>query len=386
MSTDSKSDALWHLADALSEDILNTPAEDLFAEVEADHGNSRAVATEFDRICRQALRRVRRQEYIERLKQLINLPVPAPSFAIISIGVLAVIVIATALWDWPFGSAEKQPTNLASPAAGGADPIALGGAPKVAAQGSATIVVAARQLPFGTQLTPDSVEEIPWAATVFPAGAFRSKEALFKEGRRISVAAIQPNEPVLSSKITGPSERASLSTLLEQDTRAITIRVDDVRGVAGFILPNDRVDVVLIRNATDASASRQSDLLLQDVKVIAIDQIASQQKDSPTVAKAVTLEVTPYEAQKISLATNVGSLSLILRRAADAAVVANSRVTEIALSDEPRLVPPAPAPAPVRIEAPPPPPPPSDSTVTIIRNLKGMDYKVMKEGHGGRGS
>jgi pilus assembly protein CpaB len=249
-----------------------------------------------------------------------------------------------------------------------------------------TIVVAARQLPFGTQLTNDSVQEIPWAAAVSPEGSFTSKEALFKEGRRISLATIQTNEPILSSKITGPGERASLSTVLDKDKRAITIRVDDVRGVAGFILPNDRVDVVLIRGATDGSAgSRQSDLLLQDVKVIAVDQIAAQQKDNPVVAKAVTLEVTPYEAQKISLATSIGSLSLILRKAGDANLVANNRVTEIDLSDEPRRAPP-PAPAPVKIEAPPPPPPPSDATVTIIRNLKGVDYKVMREGHGGRGS
>src|SRR5690348_7616442 len=184
-----------------------------------------------------------------------------------------------------------------------------------------TIVVAAKQLPFGTQLTDDTVQEIPWAASVLPAGSFTSKQALFKDGRRVALATIQHSEPILSTKITGPGERASLSTLLEKDSRAITIRVDDVRGVAGFILPNDRVDVVLIRNATDASGSRQSDLLLQDVKVIAIDQIASQQKDNPTVAKAVTLEVTPYEAQKISLATNVGNLSLILRKAGDANLV-----------------------------------------------------------------
>jgi pilus assembly protein CpaB len=246
-----------------------------------------------------------------------------------------------------------------------------------------TIVVAARQLPFGTELTNDTVQEIPWAAAVRPEGSFASKEALFKEGRRISLATIQQNEPVLNSKITGPGQRASLSTLLEKDTRAITVRVDDVRGVAGFILPNDRVDVVLIRTGSDSS--RQSDLLLQDIKVIAVDQIASQQKDNAVVAKAVTLEVTPYQAQKISLATNVGSLSLILRKAGDATVVAHSRVTEIDLSDEPRPAPPAPAPAPVRIEAP-PPPPPSDATVTIMRNLKGVDYKVMREGHGGRGS
>jgi pilus assembly protein CpaB len=255
------------------------------------------------------------------------------------------------------------------------------------AQTTTTIIVAARQLPFGTQLTNDSVQEIPWAATVSPEGSFTSKEALFKDGRRISLATIQQNEPILSSKITGPGERASLSTVLDKDKRAITIRVDDVRGVAGFILPNDRVDVVLIRGATDGSGSRQSDLLLQDVKVIAVDQIAAQQKDNPVVAKAVTLEVTPYEAQKISLATSIGSLSLILRKAGDANLVANSRVTEIDLSDEPRRAPPpAPAPTPVKIEPPPPPPPPTDATVTIIRNLKGVDYKVMREGHGGRGS
>ena len=162
---------------------------------------------------------------------------------------------------------------------------------------------------------------MPWAAKAIPAGAFPSKKALFKEGRRISLATIQQNEPILISKITGPGERASLSTLLDKDKRAITIRVDDVRGVAGFILPNDRVDVVLIRSVSDSSAGRRdySDLLLQDVKVIAVDQISSEQKDRPTVAKAVTLEVTPFQAQKISLATNVGHLSLILRKAGDSA-------------------------------------------------------------------
>ena len=245
-------------------------------------------------------------------------------------------------------------------------------------QTTTTIVAAARQLPFGTPLTEDSVQEIPWAAKGIPEGAFTSKQALFKEGRRIALATIQQNEPILNAKITGPGERASLSTLLDKDKRAITIRVDDVRGVAGFILPNDRVDVVLIRDATDASGRRQSDLLLQDVKVIAIDQISSQQKDSPTVAKAVTLEVTPFQAQKISLATNIGSLSLILRKAGDSNLVANSRVTEVDLSENEARAKPAPAPPePARIQ---PAPMPSDATVTIIRNLRGQEYKVIREG------
>jgi pilus assembly protein CpaB len=244
-----------------------------------------------------------------------------------------------------------------------------------------TIIAAAKPLPFGTPLTEDNVEEMLWAAKVVPAGSFASKQALFKDGRRITLATIQQNEPILVSKVTGPGQRASLSTLLDADKRAITIRVDDVRGVAGFILPNDRVDVVLIRS--DSSAGHHSDVLLQDVKVIAVDQLASEQKDRPTVAKAVTLEVTPYQAQKIVLATNIGQLSLILRKAGDANIVADRRVTEGDLNQsEPvarNVLPPAPAaPEPVRIE---PAPVPSDpnAMVTIIRNLRGQDYKVVRE-------
>jgi len=239
-----------------------------------------------------------------------------------------------------------------------------------------TIIAAATQLPFGTPLTEDTVVEIPWAAKAVPEGSFTSKQALFKDGRRITLATIQQHEPILSSKITGPGQRASLSTLLDSDKRAITIRVDDVRGVAGFILPNDRVDVVLIRNSSDSSGHRQSDLLLQDIKVIAIDQIAMEQKDRAIVAKAVTLEVTPFQAQKISLATNVGNLSLILRKAGDANVVADRRVTEADLSEgEAR---PAPPQAPAKAQ-PPPVPVYSGATVTIIRNLKGQEYKVDRE-------
>jgi pilus assembly protein CpaB len=236
----------------------------------------------------------------------------------------------------------------------------------------ATIVAAAKELPFGTPLTDDSVQEIPWAAQVIPPGAFPSKQVLFKEGRRVTLATFQQNEPILNSKITGPGQRASLSTLLDSDKRAITIRVDDVRGVAGFVLPNDRVDVVLIRAATDSSGHRQSDLLLQDIKVIAVDQVATQQKDNPVVAKAVTLEVTPFQAQKISLATSVGSLSLILRRAGDSNQVADRRVTEADLSAAEAPVRPAKAePAPL--------PAYSGATVNIIRNLKSQEYKVERE-------
>jgi pilus assembly protein CpaB len=249
---------------------------------------------------------------------------------------------------------------------------------------TATIIAAAKQLPFGTELTSDNVEEMPWAAKVIPQGAFSSKQELLKDGRRIALSMIQQNEPILSTKITGPGERASLSTLLDKDKRAITIRVDDVRGVAGFILPNDRVDVVLIRTLSDNGGGRRdiSDLLLQDVKVIAIDQVSSEQKDRAVVAKAVTLEVTPFQAQKISLAGNIGHLSLILRKAGDSNVVADRRVTEVDLSAGEAATPvPTPA-APAQVQTQPAPAPvrqSSDTTVTIMRNLKNEEYKVVRE-------
>jgi len=246
-----------------------------------------------------------------------------------------------------------------------------------------TIVAAAKPLPFGTPLAEDNIQEIPWAAKSLPAGAFVTKKDLLKDGRRVTLTTIESDEPILNSKITGPGQRASLSSLLDSDKRAITVRVDDVRGVAGFILPSDRVDVVLIRSETvDGARKDFSDLLLQDLKVIAVDQIVSEQKDRPTVAKAVTLEVTPQQAQKISLANNIGHLSLILRKAGDSHTVANQSISQSDLIDNDsirREASAVPIPS-VVVEKPTVPErAPSDATVTIVRNLKSQDYKVRKE-------
>jgi pilus assembly protein CpaB len=249
---------------------------------------------------------------------------------------------------------------------------------------SETIVVAAKPLPFGTPLTDDVVRVIAWGAPTLPTGAFSSIQALSKDGRRATVASIEQGEPILSSRVTGPGQRASLSTSLGEDKRAITIRVDDVRGVAGFILPGDRVDVVLIRSESDSAGRKDySDLLLQDVKVIAIDQISAETKDRPTVAKAVTLEVTPLQAQKITLASDIGHLSLILRKSGDPNVVANQRVTASDLIEGAERAAPSPAPAnptPVKTE-PVQAPLPTNATVWIIRDLKSQDYKVPRDGH-----
>jgi pilus assembly protein CpaB len=193
-----------------------------------------------------------------------------------------------------------------------------------------SVVVALTRASFGTELTRENVAEISWSAEKLPEGAFATKADLFKDGRRVVLTPMNRDELVLTSKITGPGQRASLSALLEGDTKAVTVRVDDVRGVAGFVLPGDRVDVVLIRAEARASGQTEnsSEILVQHVKVLAVDQVANERQEQATVAKAVTLEVSTEQAQKIILATNVGRLSLILRRAGQSEPEVARRITD----------------------------------------------------------
>jgi pilus assembly protein CpaB len=156
-----------------------------------------------------------------------------------------------------------------------------------------------------------------------------------------------------------------------------------VRGVAGFIRPNDRVDVVLIRTEGNASGSSYSDLILQMVKVLAVDQLTGERNEQATVAKAVTLEVTAVEAQKVLLATNIGKLSLILRQAGAGSPEENRRVTERDLAQVELSPPPQ-----KKVAADPPAPPPAaiparrsnTATVSIVRGLKREEYTVTQDG------
>src|SRR5918998_5520964 len=179
---------------------------------------------------------------------------------------------------------------------------------------TATIVVAAAPLRFGTELSKQHLREVPWPEGAIPKGAFSSiTDILDGKTRRTALIAMEENEPLLKSKITGPGQRASLAALIDPGMKALTIRVNDVNGVAGFVLPGERVDVLLTRNL-DKDESWAS-VLLQNVKVLAADQSADERSEKPSVVKAVTLEVSTAQAQKLTLASTVGSLSLTLRAA-----------------------------------------------------------------------
>src|SRR6476620_3941636 len=152
-----------------------------------------------------------------------------------------------------------------------------------------TIVVASKPLRFGAELSSMSLREIPWPEDAVPTGAFaKIADIVSGTARRVVLTAIEANEPILASKITGPGQRATLSAAIADGMRAVTIRVNDVEGVGGFILPGDRVDVALTRQA---DKSNTNDVVLQSIKVLAIDQTADERTDKPAIARAVTLEV-----------------------------------------------------------------------------------------------
>ena len=188
-----------------------------------------------------------------------------------------------------------------------------------------TIVVAGKPLRYGHELTAQSLREIAWPDADLPNGAFAKIGDVLKDGKRIVLTAIEPNEPVLSVKITGPGQRATLSALVGPGMKAVTIRVNDVDGVGGFVLPGDRVDVALTRQVDKDNASTQ--VVLQNIRVLAVDQVADERVSNPAIAKSATLEVDTVGAQKLGLAGSIGTLSLLLRKAGEASAEKSLRVT-----------------------------------------------------------
>ena len=199
-------------------------------------------------------------------------------------------------------------------------------------QATQTIVVAAKPLRFGNELNASLLREIPWSEEAVPAGAFAKINDVLSPGKRVVLAAIEVNEPVLSVKITGPGQRATLSAVLHEGMKAVTIRVSDVEGVAGFVQPGDRVDIALTR--LDGKGGATTDVVLQNATVLAIDQLADERAANVAVAKSVTLEVDTVAAQKLDLAASLGNLSLLLRKAGETTSPKSLRVSLKDLFDD----------------------------------------------------
>jgi pilus assembly protein CpaB len=187
-----------------------------------------------------------------------------------------------------------------------------------------TVVVAKSPLRFGTPITAQVLREVEWPGDAIPQNAFSTIAELTKGDKRVVLASMEVNEPIVAAKITGPGQKATLSALIEDGMKAVTVRVNDVDGVAGFVLPGDRVDVLMTRNIENNGTT---DVVLQNIKVLGIDQLADARAEKPTVAKAVTLEVDTESAQKLALASSAGNLSLMLRRAGDTAEQVSRRIS-----------------------------------------------------------
>lgn len=192
-----------------------------------------------------------------------------------------------------------------------------------------SVVIATAELRYGAVLSPDAVRIVEFPEETVPENAFSSMEELFggeDEDKRIVLRAIDPNEPVTRSKVTGFGERATISAQLSPGMRAFTLRIDTVSGVAGFLLPNDRVDIFLTRGDRNGLTSN---VIMQNVKIIAVDQFSDKDSSQARVARTATVEVSASDAQKLALAQQVGRISLSLRQIDETGTVEEPDVVEL---------------------------------------------------------
>lgn len=189
------------------------------------------------------------------------------------------------------------------------------------------VVVAKTNIDLGARLTPDMLAVQNWPAGSVPQGAKMAKDmdALIKDPKtndgRVARVSILKGEPISEAKLAPSGAQPGLSFAIKEGERAITVRVNDVVGVAGFALPGNYVDILV--NTTDETAKAVGDnktiskIVLEHILLLAVAQETSQGEGKPKVVNAVTLEVTPEQAEKIDLARSVGTLSLVLRNQID---------------------------------------------------------------------
>lgn len=176
-----------------------------------------------------------------------------------------------------------------------------------------TVVVARKPLEFGNELSAEALQEREWPTDAVPDGSFTRIDQVVGAERRVALRSIAVGEPVLKEKVSGFGGRAALSQVIAEGYRAVAVRISDVSGAGGFILPGDKVDVLLTLSTTNDRLDTVTNILLENTRVLAIDQEADESTGGAIVAKAATIEVLPEDAQRIALATTIGTLSLSLR-------------------------------------------------------------------------
>ena len=205
------------------------------------------------------------------------------------------------------------------------------------------VVIAAVDVDLGSKLTPEMLRLVDWPSGSIPEGAIIDPQTL--DGRVLKTSVLR-GEAILESKLAPLGTKGGLSAVVMEGKRAMTVRVNDVIGVAGFALPGNYVDI-LVNTTEDAKANVKekvdmsiSKIVLEHILVLAVAQEASRDDTKPKVVNAVTLEVTPEQAEKLDLARSVGTLSLVLRNQVDPKPVETSGITKQILlrGDEPAPV------------------------------------------------
>jgi pilus assembly protein CpaB len=176
----------------------------------------------------------------------------------------------------------------------------------------ATVVAAEIAIPFGTKVDNRHLKTLQMPAEFAPPGSFSTIEEVVD---RVTVQPIVPGEILMRERFTEYQDGSTLAALVSEKMRAVTVRVDDVIGVAGFLLPGNRVDVLAARRENGNRATAET--ILRDVKVLAVDQTAATEKNEPVIVRAVTLEVNPEQAEILVKSKEEGSIQLTLRNPLD---------------------------------------------------------------------
>ncbi len=227
---------------------------------------------------------------------------------------------------------------------------------------TSSVVVAAVEIPFGRTVEATDLRMIELPPHAVPKGSFSEVEQVVG---RISSQTIYADEVILERRVAEHMAGSALAAVLEPGMRAITVRVDDVAGVAGFLLPGNQVDVVSSRRA-GSSREYESETILHRITVLAVDQHATQERDRPIIVRAVTLAVTPPQAERLLEATQEGKIQLTLRNPLEEI---EEEPLEVAAAPEPVA---APAPAPRRVYR------PQNIRVSVIRGTDLSSTTVTK--------
>jgi pilus assembly protein CpaB len=213
--------------------------------------------------------------------------------------------------------------------------------------GRTRVAVAAVDIGQGTRLVETSVKLVDWPAGSLPPGAILDLKTL---ENRVTRTNITSGEPVLETKLAPAGTMGGLSAVVAEGKRAMTVRVNDVVGVAGFALPGNYVDILVSLEASGGDAGERSapisKIVLERILVLAVAQESNRDDTKPRVVNAVTLELTPDQVEKLDLARSIGSLSLVLRNQVDPQPANTAGATRESVLGLPPVKPAAPAPAP----------------------------------------